>query len=309
MATAPSPRYDEGKATPSLTRSSPLPELPEVEATRRAILPVFIGRRIASITPLREDVWATDRRPPHGPLRGGEIVRRGKTLIFSLIPDGPGRSSRPFFLLSRFGMSGRWDRRPQGSRPTPHTHLELLLPEDGAILAWSDPRRFGRLEISPSPAESRLLAGTGPDALSLDGPSLFEIFRPLASPLRKALTNPALLAGIGNIYMAEILFDAGLSPFRPAGSLSLAEACRLFQSLHRILTSAIDSGGSTIHSYRQEDGSPGGYQKFHAVYGREGAPCRRCGLPLQRATVEARSLYYCALCQPLSAPSPAPSSR
>ena len=309
MATAPSPRYDEGKANPITHPELPLPELPEVETTRRAILPVFAGRRIASITPFRQDIWATDRRPPHASLRGGEIVRHGKTLIFSLLPDEPDRSSRPLLLLSRFGMSGRWDRRPLGSRRLPHTHLELLLPENGMILAWSDPRRFGRLEISPSPSESRLLAGTGPDALSLDGPSLFEIFRPLATPLRKALTNPALLSGIGNIYMAEILFDAGLSPFRPAGSLSLDEACRLSQSLHRILTSAIDSGGSTIHSYRQEDGSPGGYQKFHAVYGREGAPCRRCGLPLQRATVETRSLYYCAFCQPLSLPSASPPFR
>ncbi|MGC8528786.1 MAG: Fpg/Nei family DNA glycosylase [Leptospirillia bacterium] len=286
-----------------------MPELPEVETTRRAILPVFTGQRIASITPLREDIWATDRRPPQSPLRGGEIVRHGKTLIFSLLPDEPDRSFRPIFLLSRFGMSGRWDRRPRNSRPAPHTHLEIFFPEAGVILAWSDPRRFGRLEISPSLRESRLLAGTGPDALSLDGPSLFKIFRSLSTPLRKALTHPALLSGIGNIYMAEILFDAGLSPFRPAGSLSLAEASRLAQSLHRILNSAIACGGSTIHSYRQEDGSPGDYQKFHAVYGREGAPCQRCGLPLQRTTVEARSLYYCALCQPASFCPTAPSSR
>ncbi len=274
-----------------------MPELPEVETTRRAILPAFTGRKVASITPLRQDIWASPQRPPSCPLTGGEIFRHGKTLILSFLPETTDGQGHPFSLLSRFGMSGRWDRRPRRAPRLPHTHLEILLPEEELVLAWSDPRRFGRLEVSPSPRESILLSDTGPDALDLDGPALREIFHPLTTPLRKALTDPALLSGIGNIYMAEILFDAGLSPFRPAGSLSLPEACRLSQSMHQILELAISVGGSTIHSYRQEDGSPGGYQRYHAVYGREGLPCIRCGLPLQRATVEARSLYFCRFCQ------------
>lgn len=282
-----------------------MPELPEVETTRRSILPLFIGRKIASIIPLREDIWASPLRPASGPLTGGEILRHGKTLILSFLPspsagtDTPSHQEPAFLLLSRFGMSGRWDRRPRRSPRPPHTHLEILLPEEEMILAWSDPRRFGRLEISPSPQQSRLLSETGPDALTLEGPALLEIFRSMTTPLRKALTDPFLLSGIGNIYMAEILFDAGLSPFRPAGTLSPSEARRLSRSLHQILEAAISVGGSTIHSYRQEDGSPGGYQRFHAVYGREGHPCLCCGLPIQRVTVEARSLYFCRFCQPL----------
>jgi formamidopyrimidine-DNA glycosylase len=306
MATDLLPRYDGVRSSPFL--ELPLPELPEVETTRRSILPFFIGRKIASITPLRQDIWASPLRPASAPLIGGPILRQGKTLILSFLPafsEGPDRSCHQepaFLLLSRFGMSGRWDRRPYHSPRPPHTHLEILLPEEEMVLAWSDPRRFGRLEISRSRQQSHLLSGTGPDALTLDGPAIQEIFDSLATPLRKALTDPFLLSGIGNIYMAEILFDAGLSPFRPAGSLSSGEARRLSRSLHEILEAAISVGGSTIHSYRQEDGSPGGYQRFHAVYGREGQPCLRCGLPIQRVTVEARSLYFCRFCQPPSPP-------
>jgi len=279
-----------------------VPELPEVETSRLSLLPLFTGKRILSVTPLRHDLWRGSLRPAAGPFEGGPLLRHGKTLILSFLPGkGGGGSSCPFFLLSRFGMSGRWERlSPDAPRP-PHTHLEIEM-EDGGRLAWIDPRRFGRLEATPSPDRSLLLSGTGPDALAIDGKILFDRLRRHAVPLRTALMDQSLLSGIGNIYMAEILFDAGLSPFRSSHSLSRAESLRLEISLKTLLTAAIAAGGSTIHSYRKEDGTPGGYQKHHAVYGREGLPCPRCGLPVQRIAANGRSLYFCTFCQPIRTP-------
>lgn len=279
-----------------------MPELPEVENSRLSLLPLFTGKRILSITPLRHDLWRGPLRPPAGPFEGGPLLRHGKTLILSFVPGkDSGPSSRPFFLLSRFGMSGRWERLfPTLPRP-PHTHLEIEL-EDGERLAWIDPRRFGRLEATPSPDRSFLLSGTGPDALAIDGTTLYDRLKRRAVPLRTALMDQSLLSGIGNIYMAEILFDAGLSPFFPSHLLSRPETVRLEVSMKSLLAAAIAAGGSTIRSYRKEDGTPGGYQKHHAVYGREGRPCPRCGLPVQRVEANGRSLYFCTFCQPFRNP-------
>lgn len=282
-----------------------MPELPEVETSRKDLEGFFTG---ASLTVCR----ILDRRirigdscsslPGEGWVGTG-IGRHGKTLILGFSKKGQGKETgspkkagNVLFLLTRFGMSGGW-RRIDTPRNPPHTHLEIRFSDRHSRLVWIDPRRFGRIEFTKSPSTSSLLSHVGPDTLSVSPDEFAEIVRNTSRSLRGALMDQRLLAGIGNIYMAEILFRAGLSPFRKGRSLNRREAGILYSSLQSTLRAAISEGGSTIHSFTREDGRNGGYQKLHLVYGREGEPCFQCGLPIQKVVLEARSLYYCSSCQ------------
>ncbi len=274
-----------------------MPELPEVETCRLDLEKFFTGAPIALIRLFRPDIGVGEIKVNCGDGRwtGKGIERHGKTLIMAL---GRTDNVRPevCYLLSRFGMSGGWKRVESRKNPS-HTHLEIRFSDRSARLVWTDPRRFGRLEFSPSIKESRLLSETGPDAFSLTASDLDRLLRDSSRPLREALMDQHFIAGIGNIYMAEILFRAGISPFRTGQNLRSAERIALYLAIQSILREAILAGGSTIHSFARESGDIGRYQKKHQVYGREGHPCVRCGLPIQRLVLNARSLYYCSSCQ------------
>ncbi|MCL4485876.1 MAG: DNA-formamidopyrimidine glycosylase [Nitrospirae bacterium] len=283
-----------------------MPELPEVETSRMDLQGFFTGAAVRDCRVLDPRIRVGHPSPPffrRGQWVGTGIERHGKTLIMGFSQnqeeetEHSGKGEKGFFLLSRFGMSGSW-RRVDARLNPPHTHLEIRFSDRTSRLVWVDPRRFGRIEFATVPFSSNLLSRVGPDALSVSASVFEEILRSTSRSLRSALMDQGLLAGIGNIYMAEILFDAGLSPFREGRDLLFREVRVLHASMHSVLRAAIAEGGSTIHSFAREDGRNGGYQKLHLVYGREGQPCPRCGLPVRKVTLEARSLYYCPSCQP-----------
>lgn len=283
-----------------------MPELPEVETSKRDLELFFSGAPVSGIKFHEKRIRVGDPSPdlPGPGWLGAGIDRHGKTLIMGFsrpethISPGENAPARPIlFLLSRFGMSGSWRRIDSRANP-PHSHLEIRFSDRNSRLVWVDPRRFGRIELARDPRTAHLLSQVGPDALAISPEELGALLSCTSRPLRAALMDQRLLAGIGNIYMAEVLFAARLSPFRKSSSLIPSEVRALWTSLQAVLQAAIAEGGSTIHSFSREDGRAGGYQRLHLVYGREGLPCAGCGLPVQRTTLEARSLYYCFSCQP-----------
>ena len=279
-----------------------MPELPEVETCRRDLDAFFTGSPIAGIRLYRNDllVGKTFEFPGKGWVGTG-IGRHGKTLMFGLSlmeedPESGGLERVTLYLLARFGMSGGWRRTESPLNPV-HTHLEIRFSDRLTRLLWVDPRRFGRLELTDDLSSSRILSHTGPDALSLSPSDLETIVRQSSRSIREILMDQRSIAGIGNIYMAEILFQAGISPFTKGEDLSPIALLRLHRAIHSILAEAIRSGGSTIHSFTRENGEEGGFQKWHLVYGRQGLPCTRCALPIQRNVINQRALYFCSSCQ------------
>jgi formamidopyrimidine-DNA glycosylase len=278
----------------------PMPELPEVDMYRRDLEEFFTESAIESIRCLRMDIWVNKPLFPAGPWTGKQLLRHGKILILGFSPSlttAPQRAVPAWFLLSRFGMSGSWRRLGKSRKNPDHTHLEIRFSRSTDRLLWVDPRRFGRLEWTSDLSRSALLQEIGPDALSISMDDLREILLGSSRTIRSALMDQGLISGIGNIYAAEILFRAGLNPFRTAKALSRIEIGRIHRTLRTVLEEAITAGGSTIHSFARESGSPGGYQRQHLVYGREGRPCVACGTPVQKIVSEGRSLYYCSFCQ------------
>ncbi len=291
-----------------------MPELPEVETSKRDLEFFFTGAPVADIRIHDNSIRVGDPvlEIPGAGWTGAGIGRHGKTLIMEFsrlgrqktLPPNPEKpDGEILFLLSRFGMSGSWRRIESPSNPI-HSHLEIRFSDRKARLVWVDPRRFGRIEFTQDPRTSVLKAPTGPDALAISPDELGSLLGTSARPLRSALMDQRLVAGIGNIYMAEILFEARLSPFRESRTLTDREIRALWLAMQSVLRAAIAEGGSTIHSFSREDGRIGGYQRLHLVYGREGRPCPGCGLPVQRRTIEARSLYFCPFCQPAKRSAP-----
>ena len=263
-----------------------MPELPEVETTRRRLRPLVLGQT------LRQVVHRDPARYRNTALAEGrrilEVDRRGKFLLFAL--EGGVE------LVAHLGMTGGFRLEP-----TPHTRAALVL--EGRTLYFHDPRRFGR-PFGVRRGDYReipLLLRLGPEPLSeaFAFPGFFRGLKESARPLKALLLDQRLAAGVGNIYADEALFRARLSPFRPARSLTEEEARRLYRALREVLAEAVELGGSTLsdQSYRQPDGLPGGFQTRHAVYGREGLPCPACGRPVERRVVAGRGTHFCPTCQ------------
>jgi len=263
-----------------------VPELPEVETTRRRLRPLVLGQT------LRQVVHRDPARYRNTALAEGrrilEVDRRGKFLLFAL--EGGVE------LVAHLGMTGGFRLEP-----TPHTRAALVL--EGRTLYFHDPRRFGRLfgVRRGDYREIPLLLRLGPEPLSeaFAFPGFFRGLKESARPLKALLLDQRLAAGVGNIYADEALFRARLSPFRPARSLTEEEARRLYRALREVLAEAVELGGSTLsdQSYRQPDGLPGGFQTRHAVYGREGLPCPACGRPVERRVGAGRGTHFCPTCQ------------
>lgn len=283
-----------------------MPELPEVETLRRSLESGLIGRTVRGVTVRRRDVVAAPGDPPGGFSRsrgvftpaplddamllvGGVIAdlrRHGKQLA---IVDDRGRA-----VIVQLGMTGAL--RLSGDRDDPaHTHLVWRL-DDGARLRFFDPRRFGLIRPAPDgPAEAWV--ALGPDALAIRGPALARRLRAGNRAIKAALLDQAALAGVGNIYADEALFDAGLHPARPSASLDAGDTERLARAIRAVLRSAIRRGGSTIRDYRNGAGAPGSFQHRHKVYGRAGLPCPRCGGVLDRLLIAQRTTVACPRCQ------------
>jgi formamidopyrimidine-DNA glycosylase len=270
-----------------------VPELPEVETIAASLRPKIVGRRIAEVRLLlpkllRGDPGDLDR------LRGRRIKsvrRRGKMLLVSC--DGG------VHLLFHLKMTGQFHWAARRAPVDAHTRLRIAFREPGPELRFRDVRKFAvlRILVTDRPLESAALRLLGPEPLEM-GPAEFRrLLRRRKGRLKSLLLNQAFLAGIGNIYADEILFDARLHPLRPAGSLTAPEIRRLAASVRKILEGAVAAGGSSIRDYKDADGLDGLFQNAHRVYGRKGESCVRCGDAIRRRVIGGRSSFYCPRCQ------------
>lgn len=270
-----------------------MPELPEVETIMRALAARLSDRKIAALDQRRPDLRFPLPERLAERLVGRRIEgfsRRAKYIL--------GHLDDRHTLLLHLGMSGRllFDGPPAG----PHEHLTFHF-DDASCLRYVDPRRFGMLDLAPTPALQKhpRLAGLGLEPLEpgFDGPALAAALAGRQSALKVALMDQRVVVGVGNIYACESLFRARLSPRRIAGQLRVREATRLAKALRAVLTEAIAAGGSSLRDYVQADGELGFFQDRFSVYGLSGQPCRVCNAPIQRVTQANRTTFYCPRCQ------------
>jgi formamidopyrimidine-DNA glycosylase len=273
-----------------------MPELPEVEVTRRALAPHVEGRAIRRVlvrdARLRWPIPAgLPRRLAGQPVR--ELDRRGKYLLWHL-PTGT--------LISHLGMSGSW-RVHLGHAPPPGPHDHVDLEFDQCCLRLTDPRRFGALlwhaRAQGDVQQHALLAHLGiePFAPGFDGALLYALTRSRAAPIKQVLLAGDIVVGVGNIYASESLFRAGNNPTLPARRLGPARCAALADAVREVLAEAIRVGGSTLRDFVGAEGNEGYFMLDANVYGREGLPCRACGTPIRRLLQGQRATYYCPRCQ------------
>ena len=282
-----------------------MPELPEVETVRRGLEPVMTGVRIA-----RADIRRPDLRWPFPPdmgarLTGARVESLGRRSKFILGALSTGES----FVL-HLGMSGRilisGDPLGQFHRDHPpleaHDHVVLDL-ENGARITFNDPRRFGAMDLVASDAveSHRFLASLGPEPLgnAFSETYLVERLKGRMTPIKSALLDQKVVAGLGNIYVCEALFRAGISPQRKAGRIAPGRVASLVPIIRDVLSEAIEAGGSSLRDYRQTDGELGYFQHSFRVYDRAGAPCPSpgCTGEIRRIVQSGRSSFYCPACQ------------
>jgi len=269
-----------------------MPELPEVETTRAGLAPHLEGRRVRSVLLRRPDLrWPIP--PEISDLLPGQRIaavrRRAKYLLFDTATGS---------ALLHLGMSGSLRVLPAKTPVREHDHVDLAL-DSGRVLRFNDPRRFGCL-LWQAPGETHeLLAGLGPEPLSDDfhGDHLFACSRGRSAPVKSFLMDQKVVVGVGNIYAAEALFAAGISPLRAAGKVSRERYAALAEEVKRILAHAIARGGTTLRDFIAPDGAPGYFEQELAAYGRGGEPCPRCGRPLKQAMIGQRASVWCGHCQ------------
>jgi formamidopyrimidine-DNA glycosylase len=291
-----------------------MPEMPEVETVRRGLEPVLSNARIAKVEQRRANLRFPFPERFVERLVGQRVTRlsrRAKYLLADLDSDET--------LIMHLGMSGSF-RIHRGAEETPgefhfersklaaHDHVVVHL-ADGARVTYNDPRRFGFMLLAPTDklAKHPLFAKLGMEPLAddFDGAALARLFAGRKSPLKAALLNQSLIAGLGNIYVSEAMHRAGLSPFLEAGAIAnrrgkpSAKSNRLAAAIREVLEDAVAAGGSTLRDHRQTDGALGYFQHSFQVYGKEGAPCRRprCAGTILRITQSGRSTFYCPDCQ------------
>ena len=275
-----------------------MPELPEVETTRRGLAPHLEGRRIKAVTLRRPDLrWPIPREVgdllPTSTIRA--VRRRAKYL---LMDTGVGTA------IWHLGMSGSMRVLPADTPVAAHDHVDLLLgparrKAAPQVLRFNDPRRFGCLLWQAPGQTHALLRGLGPEPLEegFDGDYLFARSRGRSAPVKAFLMDQKIVVGVGNIYAAEALFAAGVSPLREAGKVSRERYARIAGEIRRILAYAIERGGTTLRDFLSPDGAPGYFEQELSAYGRGGEPCPRCGRPLKHAMLAQRATVWCGHCQ------------
>ena len=269
-----------------------MPELPEVETTRRGIAPYLEGRRLGGAV-VRQRQLRYPVTPGLSARLDGRTVctvsRRGKYLLLD---------TETGTLMIHLGMSGSLRVLPAATPPGPHDHVDILF--DGQCLRLRDPRRFGLvLWTSGAPGDHPLLRDLGPEPLgdSFTAGYLHRIGRQRRVAVKTLIMDSRVVVGVGNIYANEALFTAGIHPERRADRISRARYEVLVAAIRQVLDRAIRHGGTTLRDFVQEDGRPGYFRHELRVYGRDGRPCPVCGAPLRRKVVAQRSTYYCSGCQ------------
>lgn len=288
-----------------------MPELPEVETVRRGLAPLIEGRRILSVEKRRPDLRFPLPKRFEARLTGTKVIRLGRRAKYLLFELGSGET-----LIAHLGMSGRYaaeaDGRsaegpqlvnaPSDGRDRKHDHVVFTFEGDLKV-TYNDPRRFGFMDLAATDAIEHhdFFSGMGPEPLSnaFSGPVLTEALAGKKTPIKAALLDQRVVAGLGNIYVCEALFRAGVSPRRLAGTVAGARAERLVPAIKDVLLAAIEAGGSTLKDFAKADGAPGYFQHSFDVYGREGEPCRRpgCQGTVTRFVQSGRSSFACRRCQ------------
>lgn len=287
-----------------------MPELPEVETVRRGLAPVLEGARIAQALVNRPDLRWPFPENMAARLTGATVtaLRRRSKYILADLDTGE-------TLIVHLGMSGRMIvSAPSGARdmlaqfhhlhPAPEKHDHVLIDTDhGVRVTFNDARRFGAMDLCPTDAVEQhwLIAGIGPEPLGngFHADHLIAAFKGKRSPVKTALLDQRIVAGLGNIYVCEVLYRAGISPLRQAGRIATARVAGMVPIIRDVLSEAIEAGGSSLRDYRQADGELGYFQHRFRVYGREGEGCvtPECQGEIRRAVQSGRSSFYCPLCQ------------
>lgn len=270
-----------------------MPELPEVETTRRGIAPHVVGRRIAG-TVIRQRRLRWPVSAEIATLLPGQHIRalhrRAKYLLFETDAG---------HALIHLGMSGSLRVLPATTPAGKHDHFDWLL-EDGRCLRFTDPRRFGALLwLDGDPYAHALLQGLGPEPLEpgFNGDHLFARSRGKRVAVKQFIMDSRIVVGVGNIYTSEALFRARIRPGRAAGRVTRAEYLALGKAIKQVLNAAIKKGGTTLRDYTDIDGAPGYFSIHLNVYGREGEPCRVCKTTIKARVQGQRATYYCSNCQ------------
>ncbi|MBO6695568.1 MAG: bifunctional DNA-formamidopyrimidine glycosylase/DNA-(apurinic or apyrimidinic site) lyase [Hyphomonas sp.] len=280
-----------------------MPELPEVETVRRGLSPAMQGKRIERLEVNRPDLRFPFPDRFRERVEGARIVhmgRRAKFLVTELSTEDA--------LIMHLGMSGRFTvnnrdtadfHHDPGTNPA-HDHVVFHM-EGGATVTYNDPRRFGFMELWPLAELDTYprVEHLGPEPLSNGFSSAYlnEILSEKAAPIKAALLDQAIIAGLGNIYVCEALFRSGISPRRKARSVAGKRAERLAPAINDVIAEAIAAGGSSISDFASASGELGYFQKHFHVYDREGEPCDRCGSPVRRIVQSGRSTFFCGSCQ------------
>ncbi|KFC73599.1 MULTISPECIES: bifunctional DNA-formamidopyrimidine glycosylase/DNA-(apurinic or apyrimidinic site) lyase [unclassified Massilia] len=276
-----------------------MPELPEVEVTRRGVAPHIEGRVVEGAVLRREGL-----RWPFPPglselLAGRRILATGRRGKYLLIEFEHGT------LIVHLGMSGHLRVLPPGIEPRKHDHFDLVVngPEGRQVLRLHDPRRFGAVlwhgKDEGELEEHLLLRGLGVEPLGegFSGELLWRETRKRNAPIKQVLLAGDIVVGVGNIYACESLFRAGINPKTPAARISRARYDRLAEAIKDILAAAIVQGGSTLRDFIAVNGQSGYFQQTYFVYDRAGVPCRNCGSPVRQIKQGQRSTFYCVQCQ------------
>mgnify|MGYP001058386879 CR=1 FL=1 len=269
-----------------------MPELPEVETTRRGLAPLTEGRVIQAIKLRKRDLrWPIPEAIKRA--EGQRVVameRRAKWLIWRLEAG---------YMLWHLGMSGSFRGWTDPPSPAAHDHVDVQV-QDGHLIRYTDPRRFGALLwADDKPLEHPRLAHLGPEPFDprFNGDYLWKLSRGRRGPIKNFIMDGQVVVGVGNIYACEALFSTGIHPRRAAGRVGRERYQTLAQAIVEILSRAIEVGGTSLRDFTVGDGTPGYFGQSLQVYGREGKPCPGCEQPLRREVIGQRSTFFCVRCQ------------
>ena len=274
-----------------------MPELPEVETTRRGLAPHLEGKRIRGVVLRRPDLRWPIPAEIESLLPGQRIDAVRRRAKYLLLDTQAGSA------LLHLGMTGSLRVLPASTPVTAHDHVDLQL-SSGRVMRFNDPRRFGSLLWQPAGEIHELLRSLGPEPLASDpdndvfsGDYLFARSRRRKAPVKTFLMDQRVVVGVGNIYAAESLFLAGISPLRAAGKISRQRYVALADAVKQILGHAIARGGTTLRDFISPDGAPGYFEQELLAYGRGGQPCPNCGRALKSADIGQRASVWCSHCQ------------
>jgi formamidopyrimidine-DNA glycosylase len=280
-----------------------MPELPEVETVRRGLAPAMEGKRILRVETRRKDLRFPFPANFNQRIEGAKLTRMGRRAKYLVAELSNGEA-----LIMHLGMTGRFtvsgkqpgDFHHKAGESDKHDHVVFAM-QGGARVVFNDARRFGFMDLWPAASLETYapFAGMGPEPISnaFSGAYLKEAFAGKKTPVKSALLDQNVVAGLGNIYVCEALFRSGISPTKLAGSIRRDKLERLAVEVRKVIEEAILAGGSTISDYQSTDGELGYFQHSFRIYDREGEPCLVCDRPVKRLVQSGRSTFYCSACQ------------